>query len=265
MKYKIGDLVYFENKDQKGVGEVTEVNEYTRLYRIKSTQIVEEAQWWFRDEHLKPFTKKVGQKYKVIREEDTTFEVGSIVTLEIIYKDCASLYVDEREYDEFLYDLDHKKCEVEFYKDAPEEEEETEVISDRFKEIHLETTLPFAINTNTYNPNKDFTMNDVKVGMLVEIGGGNRLVLPNTSDYPGEFAFVDNYGFDVSGDYSTFDNVKYMFLNINKVHGHTKGLGGGLLSTEGRSLLWERKEPTKMTIKEIESKLGVENLVIVDG
>ena len=65
------------------------------------------------------FVKKVGQKYKVLRDVDHNFENGDIVTLTNLSEYGVSYYAAEDECGPWhLYDLDHDKCEVEFYEEA---------------------------------------------------------------------------------------------------------------------------------------------------
>ena len=136
MTYKAGDLVYFDGYGHKGVGKIIAIT--AGFHLVRSTQIVNghdgtggvpiqenKNNWWFSEDDLKPFTKKEGQKYKVLRDSDHNFKVNDIVTLTILCEEGMSDYKSEDE-EWLLYDIDHDECEVEFYEDAPTEVEATQ-------------------------------------------------------------------------------------------------------------------------------------------
>ena len=52
------------------------------------------------------FEKYVGQRYKVIRNDENTFEIGEIVNLVSIHSDDISLYENDSGRTEYLYDID---------------------------------------------------------------------------------------------------------------------------------------------------------------
>lgn len=138
MKYKEGDLVYFDDRRRKGVGKIVAYSELLNEYLVHSTKIAgghdgngystrqdNELNRHFSEIYLKPFTKKVGQKYKVLRDSDRNFKVNDIVTLTILCEEGMSDYKSE-DGEWLLYDIDHDECEVEFYEDAPTEVEATQ-------------------------------------------------------------------------------------------------------------------------------------------
>lgn len=138
MNYKVNDLVYFNDGYQNGVGKIVAVVEETGTtyltYLVHSTQIVnghegrgDNAQdntnnWWFKEAELEPFYKKVGQKYKVIRNVNrvTNISIGDIITLISIEVDNISYYESENVPSLLMYDIGHRDCELEFYEEAEE-------------------------------------------------------------------------------------------------------------------------------------------------
>lgn len=117
---------------------------------------------------------------------------------------------------------------------------------------------------------KEFSTEDLKPGMFVELKNGYKGVLipcyyVTTSDV--ELCVVNGSGrnsrvceagiYDGSSSYSDYDIIKVFDLN--------KGNDASLFSPIKRDLLWEYKEPVKeMTIAEIEAELGYK-IKIVDN
>lgn len=239
MTYKVNDLVYFEDALQKGVGKVVAINGRWRL--VYSTQItdghggngfIEEQgnknNWYFREEDLKPFTKKVGQKYRVICNVFNSFEIGDIATLTKL-DGGVSFYETEDEAG-FLYDLDHHKREVEFYEDVEDAKEQKE------KEM--------------------FTKDDLKVGYLVKFRNGEFAHVVDTIDEgmcldtKDRWNTLRNYNNDLT-------NRTAHMINIIEVYGYTRyGLNAHKFEIGNRELLWKREEVKEMTIEEIQKVLG---------
>lgn len=156
MKYKVNDLVYFNDNHQTGVGKIVAVVEETETtyltYLVHSTQIVnghesygDNAQdntnnWWFKEAELKPFFKKVGQKYKVIGDvkEYAEISIGDIITLISIENDNLSYYCNEDVSNFLMYDLGSRKPEVEFF------EEDSIILDSDIQEVPLGEPLPMA-------------------------------------------------------------------------------------------------------------------------
>lgn len=105
---------------------------------------------------------------------------------------------------------------------------------------------------------KEFTLNDLKPGMVVKYRNSNkRLVVSingklhfiSDTDYLGDV--LDNYNNDLTciSD-NNFDIMKvYEVLSIGGLN--------YLLSSSYKELIWERKEPKVYTMQEIADKLGI--------
>lgn len=240
MTYKVNDLVYFHSLLQKGVGKiVSKHNCFTDYYLVQSTQIVNgndglyyeykqdnKNNWWFSEDDLKPFTKKEGQEYKVLRDDWGNFETGDIVTLYHIDDDCISRYKKDS-VEDFMYDLDHDKCDVEFYEDAKEHKE-----------------------------NEMFTKDDLKVGYLVKVRNGRFAhVVDSTEEghclnYEGGWSELSSYSDSL---HSAYNDAR----DIMEVYGLTEyGYNAHKFEVGKRKLLWKREEVKEMTIEEIQKVLG---------
>lgn len=249
MTYKVDDLVYFNDRYQKGVGKVVVDDDgYDVLtYLVHSTQIVgghdgsgyglgtkqdNKNNFWFKEHHLKPFTKKVGQKYKVISNDCNDFETGDIVTLSAVGRVNFTSYY-ENDYGGFLlYDLDNPECEVEFYADTEDVKEQKE--------------------------NEMFTKDDLKVGYLVKTRSGELAHVVDTEqnglclNYVGGHNYMRVYTDDLintSGSGSKFDIIEVYGLTENGYEAHKFGIND-------RKLLWKREEVKEMTIEDIQKALG---------
>ena len=247
MKYKVGDLVYFDDGVQKGVGKVIVVDDgdYGVTYLVHSTQIIgghdgngcaekqdNENNLFFMEKRLKPFFKKVGQKYKVIRnlDEDAEISIGDIITLISTENDNLSYYESEDVPSLLMYDLDNKRCEVEFYEDVED--------------------APSA------KENGMFKKDDLKVGYLVKVRNGEFAHVVNTINngmcfnYERSWSTVANYNENLT-------NVLYDDFDIVEVYGLTeKGCEAHKFGINDRNLLWKREEVKEMTIEEIQKALG---------
>ena len=233
MTYKAGDLVYFDDGVQKGVGKIVSQHEDdTYNYLVHSTQIAgghNGNNWFLSDKYLKPFTKKVGQKYKVIHNsvEDVEVRIGDIITLDSVEDDKLSYYCNKDVFNFLMYDLDHSNCEVEFYEDAQSAKE-----------------------------NEMFTKDDLQVGYLVRLRNRQIAHVVNTDkkgmclNYVDSWDRLDNYNRDLT-------NAKVDFLDIDEVYGYTLcGYEAHKFEVDNRELLWEREEVKEMTIEDIQKALG---------
>lgn len=251
MTYKVGDLVYFEDEDQNGVGKIVEINPdnwaKSTAYLVNSSQIEgghngERPQyrhkWWLQEEHLKPFFKKVGQKYKVIGnvDEDAEISIGDIITLISIENDNLSYYESENVPSFPMYDLDHPKCEVEFYEDVEDAEEQKE--------------------------NEMFTKEDLKVGYLVKVRKGGLAHVVNTT----QKGMCLNYeeGRDTFNIFNNDLTSKWLSgYDIIEVYGLTEtGYNAHKFEVGDRKLLWKREEVKEMTIEDIQKVLGYKIKVV---
>lgn len=105
---------------------------------------------------------------------------------------------------------------------------------------------------------KDFTLNDLKPGMVVEYrNGSKRLVVSiNSKLY---FISDTDYSEGSSDNYNTdLTRTSYTCFDIMKVY-KVISVGGLLymLSSAHKELVWERKEPKVYTMQEIADKLGI--------
>jgi hypothetical protein len=101
---------------------------------------------------------------------------------------------------------------------------------------------------------------DLKAGMLVEVSEYGRtelcLITYNEHDdlcFSGEYIW--NHVHNLNKDKLTYGILKDD-CKITKVYSRANNRNAHKLSTEGRKLLWERKEVKEMTIAEIEKELG---------
>ena len=242
MTYKVGDLVYFDGDRYKGVGKIVVVDDecVAEPYLVHSTKIIgghdgygylekqdSDNNWWFIGEELKPFTKKVGQKYKALVNY-RTFIKGEIITLvDVNAHESIGLYENDGGYRWLMHDLDHPKCELEFYADVEEHKE-----------------------------NKMFTKDDLKVGYLVEVRDGRFAHLVDTIDngmclnYENGWDTLRVYNNDLTSRGSDR-------LDIIEVYGFTiKGYHAHKFEVRDRKLLWKREEVKEMTIEDIQKVLG---------
>ena len=104
---------------------------------------------------------------------------------------------------------------------------------------------------------KEFTLNDLKVGMLVELRDGRKYLIAKTIDNElvgtrdSGFMLVERYENDLSFEgCSTNDIVKVYSIRKTKTNMYS-------YSTNDRDLLFERKEPKELTMQEIADKFGI--------
>ena len=112
-----------------------------------------------------------------------------------------------------------------------------------------------------------FTKADLEDGMVVQTNDNNYYIyFEKFRKFVGKdgFLWIDSYKDDLTNKY---DNSTYSEFNIRKVF-IVKNLCTLNLSKEdiGDRLekIWERPEKVRMTISEIEEKLGIKNLEIVE-
>lgn len=101
--------------------------------------------------------------------------------------------------------------------------------------------------------NKEFTKADLKDGMVVEQGNGNRyLLLGETFVNKSGYNQIAGYENDLKwkGDYAGGDIVRVYRI----IPGLLKCLGE-VFCSEKLELIWERIEPKKMTVEEMRKKL----------
>ena len=237
MAYKVNDLVYFEGDWQKGVGKIVAISGNSFL--VHSTQIASghdgtpfvekqdnKNNWFFIKEYLKPFTKKEGQKYKVLRNDHHNFREGDIISLTKLFRDGISTYKNgDKECR--IYDINHPKCELEFYEDVEEHKE-----------------------------NGMFTKDDLKVGYLVKLRNEQIAHVVNTQEKGLGLNFENAW--DTLRDYSNdLTNETASGFDVDEVYGLTKeGMNAHMFTVSGRKLLWKREEVKEMTIEDIQKALG---------
>ena len=244
MTYKEGDLVYFDGDGHEGVGEIVSIRGDFHL--VRSTQIVGghtgapfverqdvKNSWWYYEENLKPFTKKEGQKYKVIGNDFNDFEIGEIVTLSIVGKVYGVSYYKKDDAVVTLYDIDHPGCEVEFYADAEEHKE-----------------------------NEMFTKDDLQVGYVVKTKSGKFAQVVFLKGYGLCILYENRDGLSL-GEYS--DDLSYngKVHDIEEVYGHAVSwVDLGRFGAGNRELLWKRNEIKEMTLAELQEHFGYEIKVV---
>lgn len=109
---------------------------------------------------------------------------------------------------------------------------------------------------------------DLKVGYVVEYRNGYfRMIFPT---YNGDLVLkpaADSTYCSLSeyDDDLIFWGASGHGLDIVRVYGYGDECSASYASYIGRKLLWERKEPKKMTVKEICDALGYEVEIVKDG
>ena len=112
---------------------------------------------------------------------------------------------------------------------------------------------------------KKFTINDIKSGYIVKLRNGVFMytlrvnqdkftkIITNGRD---DWMYLSRYDYDLKCDGDR------RFLDIMEVYGLIEGTNNyarcGFLDNNHRPLLWKRSEPVKMTVEEINKKLGYE-------
>ena len=105
---------------------------------------------------------------------------------------------------------------------------------------------------------KEFTLSDLKVGMLVENRGGDRYIIAQNEGYmfgANETGWMD---FDNFKDDMTYTYEPEPYFDIIKVYGIPR-LNTNFFNynIKNRKLLFERKEPKELTMQEIADKFGI--------
>lgn len=100
--------------------------------------------------------------------------------------------------------------------------------------------------------NKEFTKADLRDGMVVEQRDGHMyLVLAEAAVRKGGFNNIDGYTDDLKcGSYTGGDIVK-----VYRITPESLGCIGDVFIKSNLELIWERTEPKKMTVEEMQKKL----------
>ncbi len=112
---------------------------------------------------------------------------------------------------------------------------------------------------------KKFTINDIKSGYVVKLRNGvfmytlrvnqNKFTKIITNGYD-DWMYLSRYDDDLKCDGNR------RFLDIMEVYGLIEGTDNyahcGFVDSDHRPLLWKRSEPVRMTVEEINRKLGYE-------
>ena len=114
--------------------------------------------------------------------------------------------------------------------------------------------------TNKNMENKEFTIDDLKSGMIVETRSEEKyLVIKDCEFYGGDkgIAFVNATGFNKSNSYNKDLTCKKMkSYDIMKVY-YDDCVNGGTYSMKNQPLIWQRKEKQLFTKEQIAEKLGL--------
>ena len=108
---------------------------------------------------------------------------------------------------------------------------------------------------------KEFTLSDLKVGMLIENKGGERYVVAETIN--GQLIGTNETGFTELENYNAdmtfmWKGCEYRFYDIVKVYSkRRRGVNMYGCDTDYRDLLFQRKEPKELTMQEIADKFGI--------
>ena len=114
--------------------------------------------------------------------------------------------------------------------------------------------------TNKNMENKEFTIDDLKSGMIIETRSEEKyLVIKDCEFYGGDkgIAFVNATGFNKSNSYNKDLTCKKMkSYDIMKVY-YDDCVNGGTYSMKNQPLIWQRKEKQQFTKAQIAEKLGL--------
>lgn len=93
---------------------------------------------------------------------------------------------------------------------------------------------------------KEFTIDDLKNGMVVEYGNGKRrLVLNNYMIGKDGYCTLDHYKENMKDkEFSDNDIMRVFTISLDRI-----------FHIENLNLIWERKETKKMTVEEMQNKL----------
>lgn len=128
-------------------------------------------------------------------------------------------------------------------------EEETCYIKGEFSPYQYYKSNGYEILEWSDYTNKEFTKADLKDGMVVEYRDGDRRLVIN------ECLVGKDSHYELSAYNENLKN-KYPRLTIMKVFKICRrAILGNILDDDNLELIWERKEPKKMTIEEMRKKL----------
>ena len=108
---------------------------------------------------------------------------------------------------------------------------------------------------------KEFTLSDLKVGMLIENRGGERYIVAETID--GQLIGTNEDGFTELKNYNAdmtfmWKGGEYRYCDIIKVYSKPKrNIKFYTYDTTNRDLLFQRKEPKELTMQEIADKFNI--------
>lgn len=108
---------------------------------------------------------------------------------------------------------------------------------------------------------RKFTINDIKSGYVVKFRDGKLMMVMRAGDFEkilcddeGDWIYMSRYS-------SSFKHPILKRCDIAEVYGLVEEghyEDAAFLDTDHRPLLWKRSEPVKMTVEEINKKLGYE-------
>lgn len=121
-------------------------------------------------------------------------------------------------------------------------------------------TIKLNNKTNENMENKEFTIDDLKSGMIVETRSEEKyLVIKDCEFYGGDkgIAFVNATGFNKSNSYNKDLTCKKMkSYDIMKVY-YDDCINGETHSMKYQPLIWQRKEKQSFTKEQIAERLGL--------
>ena len=141
----------------------------------------------------------------------------------------------------YLKEINYESCE-----------EETCYIKGEFSPYQYYKSNGYEILEWSDYTNKEFTKADLRDGMVVEQRNGNRyLVLAGMAVRKGECNYIDGYTDDLKWEgYTGGDIVK-----VYRITPESLGCIEDVFIKSNFELIWERKEPKKMTVEEMRQKL----------
>ena len=111
-----------------------------------------------------------------------------------------------------------------------------------------------------YRDMKEFTKDDLKVGMLVECEEMGLCMIMEDSTFG--LVYVSDVGYMMVNDLDDNFENKNDIYSINKVYSIATNYGLGILNTHTRELLWKREEVKELTVDEISELLGYKVRVV---
>lgn len=115
---------------------------------------------------------------------------------------------------------------------------------------------------------QEFTKADLKAGYLVKDRQGDiKMVMPTQDSMIVVYKDGASWGdMNYINDDLTYKDSRHNEFDIMKVYGFSKyGIEVLGFKIGNRPLLWERKEPKKMTVAEIEKALGYEVEIVSES